>query len=327
MAAGITHTLTLNCSRGDFEDCLCGGRRGEESFKMKGCSDNVHFGAQVAKQFLDAREHGSDSTSMANLHNNEAGRVAVKRNMRELCKCHGVSGSCTTKTCWRQVSTFRIVGDYLKKMYKQALKIDLSKTMEREDNYLSNRLDIRRRLRRTSRKSKSMESRENLKKKLKKRRLVFLDDSPDYCHENVTAGYPGILGRKVSSDPQSSGSSEISDKTREEFRNFRTICKSTCGFRIKRREIDVLTSCQCKFHWCCKVECETCSMKSIELTCVKPLESQSLPLKRGSKYWFFIWKLISNKLWLWLSNCKYKYTTFRMISYLVSLNLDIPEGV
>ena len=273
MAAGITHTLTLNCSRGDFEDCLCGGRYShtEENFKIKGCSDNVHFGAQVAKQFLDTPEHGSDSTSMANLHNNEAGRVAVKRNMRELCKCHGVSGSCTTKTCWRQVSTFRIVGDYLKKMYKQALRIDLSKTIDREDNLLSNRLDIRRRLRRTSpRKSKSMKP-ENLKKKLKKRRLVFLDESPDYCHQNATAGYPGILGRKVSSDPRSSGSSDITDKTREEFRNFKKICKATCGFRIKRREIDVLTSCQCKFHWCCKVECETCTMKSIELTCVKPI--------------------------------------------------------
>ena len=273
MAAGITHTLTLNCSRGDFEDCLCGGRYShtEENFKIKGCSDNVHFGAQVAKQFLDTPEHGSDSTSMANLHNNEAGRVAVKRNMRELCKCHGVSGSCTTKTCWRQVSTFRIVGDYLKKMYKQALRIDLSKTIDREDNLLSNRLDIRRRLRRTSpRKSKSMKQ-ENLKKKLKKRRLVFLDESPDYCHQNATAGYPGILGRKVSSDPRSSGSSDITDKTREEFRNFKKICKATCGFRIKRREIDVLTSCQCKFHWCCKVECETCTMKSIELTCVKPI--------------------------------------------------------
>lgn len=271
MAAGITHTLTLNCSRGDFENCLCGG-----NFKLKGCSDNVHFGIQVAKQFLDTPEHGLDSTSMANLHNNEAGRVAVKRTMRELCKCHGVSGSCTTQTCWKQVSTFRIVGDYLKKMYKHALRIDLSKTIDREDNLLSNRLDIRRRLRRTSpaRKSKSMKQ-ENLKKKLKKRRLVFLDESPDYCHQNATAGYPGILGRKVSSDPRSSGSSDISDKTREEFRNFKKICKATCGFRIKRREIDVLTSCQCKFHWCCKVECETCTMKSIELTCVKPVEKHN----------------------------------------------------
>ena len=106
--------------------------------------------------FLDASESGTSSTSMANLHNNEAGRIAVKRNMRELCKCHGVSswshwqfheffskslftfcrhhlylftfsskqvsGSCATKTCWRQISTFRDVGDYLKRMYKQALR-------------------------------------------------------------------------------------------------------------------------------------------------------------------------------------------------------------
>ena len=124
MSAGITHTLTRNCSRGDFEDCICDTKfsRPEVGFKMRGCSDNVHFGSQVAEQFLDATEAGTDSTSMANLHNNEAGRVAVKRNMRELCKCHGVSGSCATKTCWKQISKFRAVGDYLKKMYKQALR-------------------------------------------------------------------------------------------------------------------------------------------------------------------------------------------------------------
>ena len=49
---------------------------------MRGCSDNVHFGSQVAQQLLDATEAGTDSVSMANLHNNEAGRVAVKRKMR-----------------------------------------------------------------------------------------------------------------------------------------------------------------------------------------------------------------------------------------------------
>ena len=51
-------------------------------WKMRGCSDNVHFGSQVAQQLLDATEAGTDSVSMANLHNNEAGRVAVKRKMR-----------------------------------------------------------------------------------------------------------------------------------------------------------------------------------------------------------------------------------------------------
>ena len=46
---------------------------------MNACSDNVHFGSQVAQQLLDATETGSDSASMANLHNNEAGR-RVKNN-------------------------------------------------------------------------------------------------------------------------------------------------------------------------------------------------------------------------------------------------------
>ena len=124
MSAGITHTLTRNCSRGDFSDCVCDTRssRPQMNWKMRGCSDNFNFGSQVAEQFLDAAEAGFDPVTYANRHNNEAGRIAVKKTMREVCKCHGVSGSCATKTCWRQISDFRTVGDHLKKMYKQAVK-------------------------------------------------------------------------------------------------------------------------------------------------------------------------------------------------------------
>ena len=81
MAAGITHTLTRNCSRGEIPDCTCDTRikrdAANDKWAMNACSDNVHFGSQVAQQLLDATETGSDSASMANLHNNEAGRVAV----------------------------------------------------------------------------------------------------------------------------------------------------------------------------------------------------------------------------------------------------------
>ena len=60
MAAGITHTLTRNCSKGDFADCVCDTTvkmsefegSGESGFKIRGCSDNVHFGNHVAQQFL-----------------------------------------------------------------------------------------------------------------------------------------------------------------------------------------------------------------------------------------------------------------------------------
>ena len=76
-AAGITHTLTKNCSGGDFPDCVCDNRltRRQLGWEWGGCSDNYHFGSQVAKQFLDTVESGANSQSLANLHNNEAGRI------------------------------------------------------------------------------------------------------------------------------------------------------------------------------------------------------------------------------------------------------------
>ena len=50
----------------------------------------------------------------------------MKKTMRRMCKCHGVSGSCATQTCWRQISDFKTVGQYLKRGYKKALKVDFA---------------------------------------------------------------------------------------------------------------------------------------------------------------------------------------------------------
>ena len=60
VSAGIAHTVTRNCSRGDFADCVCDrrnaryGNDGNMGWKMGGCSDNINFGTQVAQQFLDS---------------------------------------------------------------------------------------------------------------------------------------------------------------------------------------------------------------------------------------------------------------------------------
>lgn len=44
----------------------------------------------------------------------------VQSEMRQECKCHGMSGSCTVKTCWMRLPNFRLVGDNLKDRFDGA---------------------------------------------------------------------------------------------------------------------------------------------------------------------------------------------------------------
>lgn len=50
----------------------------------------------------------------------------VRSQMRQECKCHGMSGSCTVKTCWMRLPPFRAVGDSLKDRYDGASRIMVS---------------------------------------------------------------------------------------------------------------------------------------------------------------------------------------------------------
>lgn len=60
-----------------------------------------------------------------NLHNNEAGRKLILANMRIDCKCHGVSGSCELKTCWRATPSFKEIGAMLKEKFDSATEVQL----------------------------------------------------------------------------------------------------------------------------------------------------------------------------------------------------------
>ena len=60
-----------------------------------------------------------------NLHNNKVGRKVLANNMSKQCKCHGVSGSCVTKTCWKTVPKFDEYASILKKKYMKALQVEI----------------------------------------------------------------------------------------------------------------------------------------------------------------------------------------------------------
>jgi len=270
-AAAVTHTITRNCSQGGIQHCECEpryGQRRQTAWQWGGCSDNVYFGEQVSRQFLDTRELGNSPKSLANLHNNQAGRVAVRKTLRRLCKCHGVSGSCATQTCWRQLADFPEVGKYLKRQYKRALRVDYNAgALDRPENLLSNRID---RAPRSQRVARAQGFPQQQQQQVKKRKLVFLQSSPDYCRMNVTAGYKGVVGRSCKTDPNSRD-------PRSDMRACTRLCRD-CGLYIHRKEVQVITSCNCRFEWCCKVTCESCHKTQTEITCT------STPPGRLSSY-------------------------------------------
>lgn len=85
------------------------------------------------------------------------------------CRCHGVSGSCELKTCWRTLPSFSHVGDYLKQKYENSIQISPK---------------AKKRLRR----------RGKVKRKVpvRKEDLVHIHKSPNYCVEDAQKG---ILGK------------------------------------------------------------------------------------------------------------------------------------
>jgi hypothetical protein len=92
--------LAKSCAEGRLSDCTCGDlpTNSNSTFLWAGCSDNVKFGNRRTRQIFDSAEKNP-----MNIHNNRAGRKLITKQISQKCKCHGISGSCVTKTCWKVV--------------------------------------------------------------------------------------------------------------------------------------------------------------------------------------------------------------------------------
>ncbi|KAK6482530.1 protein Wnt-2-like [Huso huso] len=224
-SAGVVYSLTRACSQGELESCSCdpkkkgSSRDSKGTFDWGGCSDNIDYGIQFAQAFVDARERKErDARALMNLHNNRAGRKAVKRFLKLECKCHGVSGSCTVRTCWLAMADFRKTGDYLRRKYNGAIQVVMNQ-------YGTGFTVAYKKL-----------------KKPTKNDLVYFENSPDYCIRDLEAGSLGTAGRICNLTSRGVDSCEV-------------MC---CGRGYDTARVSRMTQCECKFHWCCAVHCKDC---------------------------------------------------------------------
>nr|ADF31339.1 WNT4a [Perionyx excavatus] len=235
-SAGVAHSVTRACSSGALDRCGCDRSiygRSANGFEWAGCSDNIAYGSAFAKNFIDAGEklkRSESSQLLMNLHNNNAGRKSVEDNMRIQCKCHGVSGSCELKTCWRSIPSFRDVGLVLKDKFDGATEVEQRKIGTTRHELVA--------------KNKQY-------KQQTEADLVYLDDSPDFCEPDNRTGSLGTQGR-------------LCNKTSKAIDGCELMC---CGRGFNTRRGTVTERCNCKFHWCCTVKCSRCKRDYEEYVC------------------------------------------------------------
>lgn len=143
---------------------------------------------------------------------------AVANYVRPECKCHGVSGSCSLRTCWHQLPSFRETGDRVRDRYDAATEM-------RFNGQGTKLIQAQRQFNRAT-----------------KEDLIHIDRSHDFCEADPAAGSIGTRGRQCNRLSQGVDGCNL-------------MC---CGRGYKTFKNQMNDRCRCKFHWCCYVKCDTC---------------------------------------------------------------------
>ncbi|EFA11738.1 protein Wnt-8a isoform X1 [Tribolium castaneum] len=251
ITAGIIYSITRDCSQGVIKGCGCDPKLRkniyqeaktknlERDWTWGGCSDDSSFGEELVLKLLEDNEESSDAQAFINRHNNRIGREIIREKMLKTCKCHGVSGSCSFQTCWMQMPTFPEIAKQLRERYDRAIMI----SFERVQGALTLGNSAR---------HMPLESAGDVLPN-----LLYLEKSPDFCLSNNSTGWPGTRGRTCS---------RTTSASMAERKSCRNLCRS-CGFRVRKQEKKVTKRCNCKFIWCCEVECDVCVEYVNEFTC------------------------------------------------------------
>ncbi|XP_052514595.1 protein Wnt-9b [Budorcas taxicolor] len=232
-AAALTHTLARACSAGRMERCTCDDSPGLESrqaWQWGVCGDNLKYSTKFLNNFLGPKRGSKDLRARTDAHNTHVGIKAVKSGLRTTCKCHGVSGSCAVRTCWKQLSPFRETGQVLKLRYDSAVKVSSA------TNEALGRLELWAPARPGS-PTQGPAPRPG--------DLVYMEDSPSFCRPSKYS--PGTGGRVCSREASCS-----------------SLC---CGRGYDTQSRLAAFSCHCQVQWCCYVECQQCVREELVYTC------------------------------------------------------------
>ncbi|CAN8202007.1 unnamed protein product [Coccothraustes coccothraustes] len=233
-SAALTHSLARACSAGRMERCTCDdspGLENRKAWQWGVCGDNLKYSTKFLKKFLGQKRIGKDLRAKVDIHNTNVGIKAVKNGLKTTCKCHGVSGSCAVRTCWKQLSPFHEIGRLLKLRYDDAVKV-FSTT---NDAVGHSELAGPHRHGHSGKQPALPRPTD----------LVYVEDSPSFCRPSKYS--LGTAGRTCSREGN---------------------CDSMCCGRGYNTQSRLVTfSCHCQVQWCCYVECQQCMQEEVVYSC------------------------------------------------------------
>lgn len=199
--------------------------------------------------------------------------------MKQECKCHGMSGSCTIKTCWMRLPNFRMVGDNLKDRFDGASRVMVGnagglRRLRRKENQQNKHYDNGQQQQQQQQLQLEAEGNESngnrgrggrngrygfhlkpYNPELKTpgdRDLVYLEPSPNFCDTNSRLGVLGTHGRTCNESSIGVDGCDL-------------MC---CGRGYKSHQALVSERCNCTFLWCCEVKCNICQYRKTINTCL-----------------------------------------------------------
>ncbi|KAI1717405.1 wnt family domain-containing protein [Ditylenchus destructor] len=219
-AAGAAWGVAQACAQGWLEECKCVTTPipPPSEWEWAGCSYGVQYGVTTSRKLLTRSASAKSPLRRLEKHNLKAGRLAVKKTLISSCKCHGVSGSCQQRTCWKKTADLGSISRHLTEKYSRAKQVL------------------------------------NDFQKAKSSDLIYTEESPNSCSQlqyevHQKRSLPRICNWR--NETISRGSCA-------------TLC---CGRGYSVSHEVVAYKCDCKFIWCCKLECNDCLQHRWVSTC------------------------------------------------------------
>lgn len=194
--------------------------------------------------------------------------------MKQICKCHGVSGSCSVKVCWKVMPDIRLVSDELAKRYELASRINEKRSTKR---VIKLKMIVMKRFARFATREKMKHYKDD---------LIFVDRSPNFCKKSSAIGSTGTSRRvckivevnrngesiSFAKQHQSDATDYLENNTNNDalasYNKQNESCDYLCcGRGYYFRLVEIEEDCDCQFQWCCFVKCKKCKKQIKEYYC------------------------------------------------------------